>query len=160
MLHIIGYKNSGKTTLINRWIKLIKERDYTVSVIKHHGHGAKLDMPDERKDSMQYLTSGADVSLVAGGGFTQHMMNHEARYEELKQLAVQNDPDIVFVEGYKCEQGEKVVLVRSAEDWQELRKVSGIILVVGLETESTYQQIESRNQTKQLDEWLLNWMKK
>src|SRR5690625_1491887 len=100
-LHVVGFKNSGKTTLINRWIRLLKKNDYTVSVLKHHGHGAKLAMPDETKDSMQYLKSGADVSLVAGGGNTQHMINHEASFSELKQLALWNQPDVLLIEGYK-----------------------------------------------------------
>lgn len=159
-LHVVGFKNSGKTTLINRWVRLLKEKGYNVSVVKHHGHGAKLDMPDAKKDSMQYLHNGADVSLVAGGGFTQHMINREASFQELKQLAVWNDPDVVLIEGYKAEEGEKVVLIRNDEDWQELKNIEGIKLVVGLESTCSYPQIESREKTKMLDEWLLDWISK
>ena len=159
-LHVVGFKNSGKTTLINRWVRLLKEKGYNVSVVKHHGHGAKLDMPDAKKDSMQYLYNGADVSLVAGGGFTQHMINREASFQELKQLAVWNDPDVVLIEGYKAEEGEKVVLIRNDEDWQELKNIEGIKLVVGLESTCSYPQIESREKTKMLDEWLLDWISK
>src|SRR5699024_6419891 len=100
-LHVVGFKNSGKTTLINRWIRLLKAHDYKVTVLKHHGHGTKLDMPDANKDSMQYLHNGADVSLVAGGGFTQHMINYEASFVQLKELAIWNEPDVILVEGYK-----------------------------------------------------------
>lgn len=159
-LHVVGFKNSGKTTLINRWVRLLKEKGYNVSVVKHHGHGAKLDMPDAKKDSMQYLHNGADVSLVAGGGFTQHMINREASFPELKQLAVWNDPDVVLIEGYKAEEGAKVVLIRNDEDWQELKNIEGIKLVVGLESTCSYPQIESREKTKMLDEWLLDWISK
>ena len=159
-LHVVGFKNSGKTTLINRWVRLLKEKGYNVSVVKHHGHGAKLDMPDAKKDSMQYLHNGADVSLVAGGGFTQHMINREASFPELKQLAVWNDPDVVLIEGYKAEEGAKVVLIRNDEDWQELKNIEGIKLVVGLESTCSYPQIESREKTKMLDEWLLDWITK
>ncbi|MFD2131320.1 molybdopterin-guanine dinucleotide biosynthesis protein B [Pseudogracilibacillus auburnensis] len=158
-LHVVGFKNSGKTTLLNRWIRLLKEKGHHVSVIKHHGHGAKLDMPDETKDSMQYLYSGADVSLVSGGGFTQHIANREASFKELKQLASWNHSDIMLVEGYKAEQGEKVVLINREEDWQELKSVEGIVLVVGLESPCTYPQIDSREEVAQLDEWLLKWIK-
>ncbi len=157
-LHVVGFKNSGKTTLINRWVRLLKERKYTINVIKHHGHGAKLDMPNKEKDSMQYLSNGADVSLVAGGGCTQHMMNRQAKFEELKQLAEWNQPDVVFVEGYKEELGEKVVLIRKEKDWQELKSTEDIVLVVGVLTETVYPQITSREKTDELDQWLLNWM--
>src|SRR5690625_2947809 len=157
-LHVVGYKNSDLTTLITRWVRLLKEKGFTVSVVKHHGHGAKLDMPDAKKDSMQYLYSGADVSLVAGGGYTQHMVNREEDFTALKQMATWNKPDIILVEGYKKEQGEKVVLVRRDDDWEELKEVAGITLVVGFGSNCPYPQIESREREKELDQWLLDWL--
>lgn len=159
ILHVIGYKNSGKTTLITRWVTLLKEKGYRVAVLKHHGHGAKLGMPDAKKDSMQYLSAGADATLVAGGGFTQHMLHHEASYEELLGLATEQHPDIVLVEGYKAEQGEKVVLVRKEADWETLQKINGISLVVGHKKALPFPQIASRTNVGELDEWLLAWIK-
>ena len=70
-LHIVGFKNSGKTTLIARWVRLLKKEGFTVSVLKHHGHSRPLEMPDPETDSMQFFDSGADVSVVAGGGAVQ-----------------------------------------------------------------------------------------
>src|SRR5690625_3007946 len=103
-LHIVGFKNSGKTTLINRWIQLLKREDLTVSVIKHHGHGATLAMPDERKDSVQYIQSGADASLVAGAGNTQLILNKQLPFSPLKYLASLDKPDVLLIEGYKQEE--------------------------------------------------------
>lgn len=157
-LHIVGYKNSGKTTLINRWVTLLKEKGYRVVVIKHHGHGSKLAMPDEKKDSMTYLRSGAEASLVSGSGFTQHIVQRELTYGELIELATSSKPHIILVEGYKHERGDKVVLVRSTEDWETLQMLDGIQLVVGLEDNSPYQQISSRNESEQLDEWMVNYI--
>lgn len=138
----------------------MKDNGYTVSVLKHHGHGAKLDMPDGKKDSMQYLHSGADASLVSGGGFTQHMIQRETSFTELKELAIWNKPDVMLVEGYKAEKGEKVVLINKDEDWNELRKVDDIVLVVGLNQTCAYPQIGTREQAEELDAWLLKWLQK
>src|SRR5699024_11585974 len=98
-LHVVVFKNSGISSLLTNWIRLAKEQGLKVAVIKHHGHGAKLDMPDERKDSMQYISAGADASLVSGGGFTQHILQQELTYQQLHALATLEKPDVILVEG-------------------------------------------------------------
>lgn len=159
-LHVVGYKNSGKTTLVSNWVRLAKSFKLKVAVIKHHGHGTKLAMPDEKKDSMQYLTAGADASLVAGGGFTQHMMQNELTYEQLLALAELENPDIILVEGYKKEAGEKAILVKEQEDWETLQQLDDIQLVIGLEDEQLpYEQIDQRDNQIALDQWFTAWLK-
>ena len=108
---------------------------------------------------MQYLHSGADISLVAGGGQTQHILNKEASFIQLKELALMNKPDVILIEGYKKEQGEKVVLISDEADWNELKGTSNIRLVVGLQSACAHQQIDSREATEQLDNWLLQWVR-
>ncbi len=60
ILHVVGFKNSGKTTLVSRWVRLLKEQGCTVSVIKQHGHHGKhgkLKMPDATTDSMKFFST-------------------------------------------------------------------------------------------------------
>ncbi len=122
-LHVVGYKNSGKTTLITRWVRLLKNRGFSVAVLKHHGHGGQPAMPDSTTDTMQFFDNGADVSIVAGGGAVQLLLNEEPEFTELKILATIGKPDILLIEGYKNEQGEKVVLLRDAEDWDVAERI-------------------------------------
>ena len=157
-LHIVGFKNSGKTTLITRWIRLAKKQGLSVAVLKHHGHSSPLDMPDRATDSMRYLTSGADVSAVSGGGAVQVHMNEELDFKRMKEIATIGNPDILLIEGYKDERGEKVVLVRSKTDWDELKNLSNIQLVVEQnDSKSDFQRVLSRSNEEQLDSWFLNW---
>ena len=159
-LHIVGYKNSGKTTLVSNWVRLAKSLKLKIAVIKHHGHGAKLAMPDEKKDSMQYLTAGADASLVARGGFTQHMTQHELTYQQLLYLAQLEKPDVILVEGYKAEAEEKVVLVKETKDWETLQELHNIQLVIGLENQHLpYEQIDQRENRIALEQWFTAWVK-
>lgn len=159
-LHIVGYKNSGKTTLMKHWIAYLKSLNYKVAAIKHHGHGARLAMPDESKDSMQYIHHGADVSLVSGGGHTQQIIQKESSFKELIELAARTKPDVILVEGYKDEIGEKVVLVQEKEEWESLQDLEGIILVIGeVDVTGDYDHISSRNYRDQLDAWLRNWLR-
>jgi len=160
VLHIVGYKNSGKTTLVSNWVRLAKSLKLKVAVIKHHGHGAKLAMPDKTKDSMQYLAAGADASLVAGGGFTQHIMQHELTYERLLALAKLENPDVILIEGYEEEAGEKAVLVKEPVDWETLQELNNIQLVIGLENEQLpYEQIDHRENQIALEQWFTAWVK-
>ena len=158
-LHIVGFKNSGKTTLITRWIRLTKKQGLSIAVLKHHGHASPLDRPVSTTDSMKYLTSGADVSAVSGGGAVQLHMNEELDFRRMKEIATIGNPDILLIEGYKEEQWEKVVLVRSRADWDELKNLLNIQLVVEQSaSQSDFQQILSRAHEEQLDSWFLNWI--
>ena len=156
-LHVVGYKNSGKTTLIARWVRLLKEQGFTVAVLKHHGHASPLGLPNSDTDTMQYFESGADVSVVAGGGAVQFYMNEEPEFMRMTDIATLGNPDILLIEGYKEEQGEKVVLLRHEEDWNELQGLQGVQLVVGdVAEEARYPKIDSRSNVAQLDQWFLN----
>lgn len=158
-LHVVGYKNSGKTTLVARWVRLLKKNGLSVAVLKHHGHGGKPDMGDTSTDTSQFLASGAVATLVAGGGAIQFNWNEEPAFSKLKELVSIGNPDVLLIEGYKGEIGEKVVLLRDEGDWETLRKLQGLQLVVGCPAISAdYPHIHSREHTEQIDEWLVKWI--
>lgn len=159
-IHIIGFKNSGKTTLVARWVRLLKKQGLTVAVLKHHGHSESLEMPSASTDTMQFFSSGADVTAVAGAGTMQLMMNYEPTLRQMKDFVSLGKPDILLIEGYKKEKGEKVVLLKNEKEWNQLKSLDGIRLVVGLQTTSeAYKTIGSRTDEQQLDNWLLHWVK-
>ncbi len=159
-LHIVGYKNSGKTTLLERWIALAKSSGRSVAVLKHHGHGGPLDLPGDETDSERFFRQGADVSLAAGGGTSQLLLNSEPDFGTLKQLASFSRPDILLIEGYKNEAGEKIVLVRKPEDWETLHTLEGIRLIVGNVPAAPAEVIGSRSETVRLDRWFAEWLEK
>ncbi|MDN4606123.1 molybdopterin-guanine dinucleotide biosynthesis protein B [Sporosarcina highlanderae] len=158
-LHVVGFKNSGKTTLVARWVRLLKEKSLTVAVLKHHGHGGKPEMPDTKTDTMQFLTNGADATLVAGGGAAQLILNEEPDFETLKRMVSLGKPDVLLIEGYKKEFGDKVILLRNQEDWVPLSELQGRQLVIGCpEIEMDGPHIHSREETELIDKWFLEWI--
>ncbi|MBD7985249.1 molybdopterin-guanine dinucleotide biosynthesis protein B [Sporosarcina sp. Sa2YVA2] len=158
-LHVVGYKNSGKTTLITRWIRLLKEKGLKVAVLKHHGHGGKPDMSDSGTDTMQFLDNGADATVVAGGGAVQFIWNEEPDFMQLKEMAATGNPDILLIEGYKEEQGHKVILVRDKEDWQTLSLLQGRQLVIGSTGyEVECHRINHREDHDEIDKWFNEWV--
>lgn len=157
-LHLVGYKNSGKTTLLERWIRLVKDSGKSVAVLKHHGHGGPIDLPPKTTDTMRFFEQGADATLVAGGGAVNLLVNHEPSFSALKQLAAFDNPDVLLIEGYKNQSGDKVVLVRTPDDWESLQQLDGIQLVIG-EVETTKSRvILNRQQNTQLDSWFMDWL--
>lgn len=160
-LHIVGYKNSGKTTLIARWVRLLKERGLSVSVLNHHGHGGKPQMPDGNTDTMQFLYEGADAAAVAGGGAVQFIWNEEPNFHKLKEIASIGKPDVLLIEGYKQEKGDKVLLLRDRSDWETLCDLEGIRLLVGCpEIAGEVSHIRSREEIEAIDCWFLEWIGK
>ena len=59
VLACCGFKNSGKTTLIEGVIPLLRARGLSVAVVKHDAHGVQFDRPG--KDSDRFFRAGADV---------------------------------------------------------------------------------------------------
>ncbi|MDY0409113.1 molybdopterin-guanine dinucleotide biosynthesis protein B [Virgibacillus soli] len=158
-LHIIGYKNSGKTTLVSRWIRLLKEQGLCVVGLKQHRHNGQLKMPDEQTDSMQFFLNGADSSIIAGGGTVQMMLHENPDFTRLIELAHQSKPDVILAEGFKEQQGDKVILLREEADWEQLQGLEDIQLVVGCSNLTIeYNHIHDRTDEKELDEWLLTWV--
>ncbi|HEX5565060.1 MAG TPA: molybdopterin-guanine dinucleotide biosynthesis protein B [Sporosarcina sp.] len=158
-LHVVGYKNSGKTTLVARWVRLLKGKGLSVAVLKHHGHGGKPDMSNAATDTAQFLANGADSTLVAGGGSVQFIWNEEPEFARLKKLASMGNPDVLLIEGYKGETGDKVVLLRNLEDWHTLYQLEDKLLVIGCpEISVDSPHIHSREQAAQIDEWFVEWI--
>lgn len=157
ILQVVGYKNSGKTTLIARWVRLLKQQGLSVAVIKHHGHGGSPEIADERTDTRKFLDEGAQLTIVAGGGVTQMIRQEELRLEQLIRHAQSIQPDVILIEGYKHEVGPKVVLVRDEADWPSLSQIQGIKLIVG---NLPVAQVQSRKNEEVLDQWFLNWLRK
>lgn len=130
ILQVVGYQNSGKTTLIEQLIKAVKQDGYSVATIKHHGHGGTPDI-DESKDSARHEKAGAHISAVEGDG-TLRMSIQQEEWSLANILAIyENFPiDLVLVEGYKKESFPKVVLVRKAEDAALLEQLENIRCVL------------------------------
>lgn len=159
-LHLVGYKNSGKTTLLERWIRVVKDSGQSVAVLKHHGHGGPIELPPGTTDTVRFFEQGADAALVAGGGAAHLLVNKEPSFKKLKQLAAFNSPEVLLIEGYKDQPGDKVVLVRTLEDWESLQRLNGIQLVVGEVGSTQFRTISSREEETQLDSWFTDWLMK
>jgi molybdopterin-guanine dinucleotide biosynthesis protein MobB len=111
---VTGWKNNGKTTLVERLVTEITGRGLTVSTIKHAHHGFDIDASG--KDSYRHRVAGASEVLVASG--VRWALLHELRdavEPSLTDLLHRLTPvDLVIVEGYKRESHPKIEVRREA----------------------------------------------
>ncbi|MED3874855.1 molybdopterin-guanine dinucleotide biosynthesis protein B [Lysinibacillus capsici] len=130
ILQIVGYQNSGKTTLMERLIKQATMEELRVGTIKHHGHGG-VPTNETTKDSSRHEQAGAVVTAVEGAG-TLRMSIHQNSWQLADILAIYESLpiDIMLIEGYKNEHYPKVVLLRTAQDQVLLQQVTNILCVI------------------------------
>ena len=105
---VTGWKNSGKTGLMERLVAEFTERGFSVSTVKHAHHSFEVDQPG--KDSFRHRNAGAkEVLLVSRNRFA---LMHEVRQEEepvlASLLAKLSSVDLVVIEGYKKDRHPKI----------------------------------------------------
>ncbi len=105
---VTGWKNSGKTGLMERLITEFTARGLTVSSIKHAHHSFDIDHPG--RDSYRHRDAGARQVLLASRN--RWALMHELRDEDepsLGDLLEQLSPvDLVLIEGYKRDRHPKI----------------------------------------------------
>ncbi len=128
---IVGYKNAGKTGLMERLVTEITGRGFSVSTLKHAHHTFDVDQPG--KDSYRHRTAGAQQVLLASRARWALMTEiQDAEEPPLADLLSRLDPvDLVLVEGYKRDGHPKVEAHRTetgnpliARDDQTVRAVA------------------------------------
>ncbi|MCU5740078.1 molybdopterin-guanine dinucleotide biosynthesis protein B [Bacillus cereus] len=129
ILQIVGYQNSGKTTLVEKIVHALAESEMKVATIKHHGHGGFPEVA--QKDSERHRKAGAVVSSVEGAGLLSlSSLRKKWSLQEIIRLYEFFKVDTILIEGYKKENYPKVVLLRSTEDAELLHKVENIVAVI------------------------------
>jgi molybdopterin-guanine dinucleotide biosynthesis protein B len=109
---VVGWKNSGKTTLVERLVAEFVRRGWRIATVKHAHHDADIDRSGT--DSFRHRAAGAtEVALVGGHRYAIMREQEEPTLAEI--LARLAPVDLVLIEGYKREPHAKIE-VRSGED--------------------------------------------
>jgi molybdopterin-guanine dinucleotide biosynthesis protein B len=125
ILQVVGYKNSGKTTLICKLIGELREQGYRVGVVKHDAHEFEID--HEGRDTWHHYEAGADAVAITSGGKSALIWRSESALDEL--AAAMQGVDVVLAEGFKSAPYPKIVLLRNEGDLELLDRVTGTIAV-------------------------------
>jgi len=105
---VVGWKNAGKTTLVERLVAEICARGFSVSTVKHTHH--RVDVDQQGKDSFRHRQAGARQVILASSArwaiMTELRGAPEAPLKEL--LGHLAAVDLVIVEGYKRDDHPKI----------------------------------------------------
>ena len=134
---VTGWKNSGKTGLMERLITEFTARGLSVSSIKHAHHSFDIDHPG--RDSYRHRDAGARQVLLASRN--RWALMHELRNEDepslgdlLKQLL---PVDLVLIEGYKRDRHPKIEAHRKETGQPLLATEDETIVAVASDTSLT-----------------------
>ncbi len=102
---VTGWKNAGKTTLVERLVTELVRRGFKVNTIKHGHHDLDVDQPG--RDSWRHRAAGAaEVAVVGGHRYAIMREQEEATLAEV--LARLAPADLVLIEGFKREPHLKI----------------------------------------------------
>ena len=131
ILQVVGYQNSGKTTLIEKLIARSKQLGLKTATIKHHGHGGKPAFGTKAKDSERHFAAGAVLAGVEGDGMLNLSANiRDWSLQQLIDFYQLFGFDILFIEGYKTADYPKAVIIRNKEDLHLLNALTQIQCVI------------------------------
>lgn len=108
VIGVAGFKNAGKTTLVERLVIELTRRGHRISTVKHAHHS--FDIDHEGRDSFRHRKAGAtEVAVVSRHRWA---VIHELRNEDeppLDAILAKLAPcDLVIVEGYKRDSHHKI----------------------------------------------------
>lgn len=110
IISVVGWSNSGKTTLICKLIPELNRRGYKVATIKHDVHSFDWEQPG--KDTWLHRKAGAAVSAISSP--RRFAMVRELK-EELSLediVGIIKGIDLIITEGYKSGDKPKLEVFR------------------------------------------------
>ena len=120
VIGVAGFKNAGKTTLVEKLVRELTVRGYRITTVKHAHHS--FDIDHEGRDSFRHRQAGAsEVAVISGQRWA---IIHELRGEDEPSfaaiLAKLAPCDLVIVEGYKHGEHQKIEVRNLAFDHPNL----------------------------------------
>lgn len=144
IIQIVGYKNSGKTTLMAHAVSFLKEKGYTVATIKHHGHvGDDITLQNDEVDHMRHFNAGADQSIVQGETLQQTVTRtSNQNLTDIIEESVTIDCNIILVEGFKKAPFKKIIVYKDDSDLEMLSKLTNVCFIVNMNESNAYEKLE------------------
>ncbi len=114
IISVVGRSNCGKTTLLEKLIRVLVERGWQVGTIKHHFHGpVEVDVPG--KDSWRHRQAGASAVALSSRD-TLFLVRQVAEEQSPEAIAHRGllDVDLILTEGFRSGPLPKIEVSRTA----------------------------------------------
>lgn len=129
LVSFAAYSGTGKTTIIERLIPLLKEKGIRTAVIKHDGHDFEVDVAGT--DTYRFQRAGAVEVVITSPNKTAHIWGNDG--DDSLETAVEQirDVDLILVEGYKFGSQPKIEIYRSEVSSKLINNLQKRIAVIG-----------------------------
>lgn len=130
VISVVAAKSGiGKTTLLEKVIKILKQRGIRLAIIKHDTHSFEIDHPG--KDTWRHAQAGADIVVISS---PEKLAIIEKREKELtldEVVSRISGVDIIITEGYKRGNKPKIEVYRSSVHKELLSQPQELIAIAG-----------------------------
>lgn len=110
VIGVVGYHNTGKTTLICKLIERLTEEGYSVSTIKNIPKEG-FSMDTEGSDTWKHGRSGAGLVVASTPDETSFLVGDRMPFDEIVRIIDSvTSSDLILVEGHKTKPIPKIVL--------------------------------------------------
>ncbi len=128
-LSIVGWHNSGKTTLCVRLVEALKGRGLAVAVIKHSMAGFEIDRPGT--DTYRFAEAGADVVAIASRTALAWIERCPAEPSLSELIArLPQGISVVIAEGFKREPLPKIEVLRAETGVEPIARTEELLAIV------------------------------
>ena len=96
VVQVVGYHNTGKTTVVKELVKRLKMGNSKVATIKHI-HEKNFELDKQNSNSYVHKKAGADLIVISAENETDFLYN---KPKELLEIACKISADWLIVEGF------------------------------------------------------------
>ena len=114
VISVVGKSKRGKTTFLTRIIPLLKEKGYTVCVVKHSRHMlTHRNFDHEGKDTFAFSEAGADEVWLTSPRLTFYVTQAETSLDHILETS---EADFIITEGFTHASTKKIVIKAPGEE--------------------------------------------
>ncbi len=111
IITFVGKSGTGKTTLLEQLIPMLKARGLRLAVLKHDAHRFEMDKPG--KDTYRFTAAGADVVTISSAEKFAMIEQPEQELSLRDIITRLPQVDLVLTEGYKKSRYPKIEIHRA-----------------------------------------------
>jgi molybdopterin-guanine dinucleotide biosynthesis protein MobB len=128
-ISFVGNSGVGKTTFLEKLIRVLKVRGYRVAAIKHDVH--KFEIDHEGKDSWRLTEAGSDIVLLSSPDKLALVERPQTERRLADLVAMVSDRvDIAVTEGYRGAAAMKIEVSRSAHSHVLTARLDDLLAIV------------------------------
>lgn len=142
VIGVAGFKNAGKTTMVEKLVRHLTQQGYRISTVKHAHHS--FDIDHEGRDSFRHRKAGASEVAVISRERTAIIRElRGAEPPTLDDVVMKLSPcDLVIIEGYKRDGHDKIEVRNLELDRPELAPSDPTIVAIAASGPLSQQRVE------------------